>query len=129
MPPVPGACSSSHPAPSLPALLTLQILKYHVVPGPALSSSQLKTDQKLPTLLAADLEAAATVDPMASWIGFGSSSEDKPEDGVLTVSVQQVGGSGSSASCWLLFPCLQPSHIAASHSLSVTPLLSCRCMT
>ncbi|KAI3430298.1 hypothetical protein D9Q98_004894 [Chlorella vulgaris] len=50
------------------------ILKYHVVPGDALTSADLRDEQKLPTLLAADLEGAA----------------EGEEDGVLTVQVQQV---------------------------------------
>ncbi|KAL4854803.1 hypothetical protein ACK3TF_004502 [Chlorella vulgaris] len=50
------------------------ILKYHVVPGDALTSADLRDEQKLPTLLAADLEGAAEGD----------------EDGVLTIQVQQV---------------------------------------
>ncbi|KAL4854787.1 F-box/WD repeat-containing protein 7 [Chlorella vulgaris] len=50
------------------------ILKYHVVPGDALTSADLRDEEKLPTLLAADLEGAA----------------EGEEDGVLTVQIQQV---------------------------------------
>ncbi|EFN52408.1 hypothetical protein CHLNCDRAFT_138882 [Chlorella variabilis] len=68
------------------------ILKYHVVPGQALTSSQLKTAQELPTLLAADLEAAAEAEPTASWMHKGKEAEEEPEDGVLSIAIQQVYG-------------------------------------
>ncbi|KAL4422578.1 hypothetical protein ABPG75_008775 [Micractinium tetrahymenae] len=67
-----------------PALLAA-VLKYHVVPGAPITSAQMGDAQKLPTLLAADLAAAAGASPSASWHKKGDS-----EDGVLTLDVKKV---------------------------------------
>ncbi|KAL4424744.1 hypothetical protein ABPG77_000087 [Micractinium sp. CCAP 211/92] len=67
-----------------PALLAA-ILKYHVVPGAPITTAQMGDSQKLPTLLSADLAAAASASATPSWHKQGDS-----EDGVLTLDVKKV---------------------------------------
>ncbi|PSC67952.1 Nex18 symbiotically induced [Micractinium conductrix] len=68
---------------SKPDLLAA-ILKYHVVPGAPILSNTMQDDDKLPTLLAADLEAAS----MGGFV-FGKKKDDA-EDGVLVLDVKNV---------------------------------------
>ena len=77
-----------------PPLCPTQILKYHVVPGAPITTAQMGDAQKLPTLLAADLAAAASASATPTWHKQGAS-----EDGVLTLDVKKVQGKGRG---WLL---------------------------
>lgn len=67
------------------------VLKYHVVPGAAITSAQMSDSQKLPTLLAADLAAATNATATPSF-GLKKGGSPEGEDGILTLSVSKVYG-------------------------------------
>ncbi|PSC71916.1 Nex18 symbiotically induced [Micractinium conductrix] len=73
---------------SKPDLLAA-ILKYHVVPGSPILSNSMRDDLKLPTLLAADIEAASAF-MGRRYVKNGKAAQDEPEDGVLVLDVKNV---------------------------------------